>query len=207
MGITYGGRIKIPLGLTEYPAGFELSMGLYCAHDSSWGTRPRPMGGFVIMFANGAVDWNAGNIKLVPHSSHEAESAIASRAARAVAFVRELLRTNNLPVKAPTPMLGDNKALYISVQQEGATSRTRYYERAIMLIKRAVLLRMLAPLLVSTDKMIADVFTKAVEKASFFSFRNEMMNSHHTLRDRLEKGLTCVSGATRRLMASLAKRL
>ena len=219
MGITYGGRIKIPLGLTEYPTGFESSMGLYCVHDSSWGTRPRPMGGYVIMYNNGAVDWSAGNVKIVPHSSHEAESAIASRAARGTAFTRELLRVNGKAVTAATPALGDNKALFISVQQEGATSRTRYYERAIMLIKRAVLLRLLVPYLVSTDQMIADMFTKAVEKASFFTYRNEMMNAHHTLRDRLEKGLVCAAGArlekglvcaagaTRRLMLALARKL
>jgi len=159
------------------------------------------------MFLNGAVDWNAGCIKLVPHSSHEAESAIASRAARAVAFVRELLRSNGSPVTAATPALGDNQALFTSIQQEGATSRTRYYERAIMLIKRAVLLRLLAPFLVGTNQMIADMFTKAVEKASFFTYRNEMMNAHHTLRDRLEKGLVCAAGATRRLMCALIRKL
>ena len=98
------------------------------------------MGGFVVMYLNGAVDWSAGYLKCVPDSSHEAESAVASRAAKATMFVQELQRMNGRAVTGPTAMLGDNKALYTSVQQDGATSRTRYYERAIMLIKRAVLL-------------------------------------------------------------------
>jgi hypothetical protein len=42
-------------------------------------------------------------------------------------------------------MLGDNQAMYKMVTQEGATSRTRYYERATMLIKRAVLMLLLQP--------------------------------------------------------------
>ena len=43
-------------------------------------------------------------------------------------------------VIGPTPMLGDNKAYTEIVQQEGASARTRYYERAVLLVKRAVLL-------------------------------------------------------------------
>ena len=54
--------------------------------------------------------------------------------------------------------------MYLLVTQDGATSRTRYYERATMLIKRAVLMLMLFPYLVKTDKMIADMFTKALDK-------------------------------------------
>ena len=54
------------------------------------------------------------------------------------------------PVAAATPTLGDNQAMYRMVTQEGATSRTRYYERATMLIKRAVLMLLLQPYLVGT---------------------------------------------------------
>eukprot|EP00327_Prymnesium_parvum_P035770 CAMPEP_0195636908 /NCGR_PEP_ID=MMETSP0815-20121206/24123_1 /TAXON_ID=97485 /ORGANISM="Prymnesium parvum, Strain Texoma1" /LENGTH=85 /DNA_ID=CAMNT_0040779055 /DNA_START=41 /DNA_END=295 /DNA_ORIENTATION=- len=45
LGITYGGRLKVPLGLREYPPGFVESGGLHTYHDSSWGTAPRPYGG------------------------------------------------------------------------------------------------------------------------------------------------------------------
>ena len=60
LGITYGGRIRIPMGLKEFPPGFVESSGLYVAHDDSFGTTARPMGGYVVMFCNGAVDWSAG---------------------------------------------------------------------------------------------------------------------------------------------------
>ena len=48
----------------------------------------------------------------------------------------------------PKATLGDNKAMYTLVTQEGATPRTRYYERATLLIKRAMLMLLLAPFLV-----------------------------------------------------------
>ena len=110
IGITYGGRIRIPPGLYEAPPNFEDNSGLYIAHDSSWGTRARPLGGYVVMYLNGAIDWSAKAIKLVPDSSCEAEMAQASRACKAGIAVRMLLRAARRKVIGPTPMLGDNKA-------------------------------------------------------------------------------------------------
>ena len=58
------------------------------------------MGGFVVMYCNGAIDWSASNLKLVPDSSHEAESAVLhrrlveSRAAKAAIYARQLLVNN-----------------------------------------------------------------------------------------------------------------
>ena len=91
------------------------------------------------------------------------------------------------PVQATcsTPSLCDNQAMHSLVTQEGATARTRYYERATMLIKRAVLMLLLAPHLISTHCMIADLFTKALDKGSFIKFRDVMMNNHSPLREAL----------------------
>jgi len=104
-------------------------------------------------------------------------------------------------------MIGDNKAMYEMVQQEGASIRTRYYERATLLIKRAVLLLLLAPYLVSTQFMLADIFTKATEKAIFIRMRNRMMNVHAGLRSELMLTLEIAHGAVcnsaRRLVGNL----
>ena len=134
------------------------------------------------MYCNGAADWSAKLIKIVPDSTCEAETALASRAAKATCFVRGLLRFHKRPVSAATPSLGDNKAMYTLVTQEGATPRTRYFERATLLIKRAVLMLLLAPYLISTHFMIADMFTKALDKASFIKFRDVVMNNHMCIR-------------------------
>ena len=127
------------------------------------------------MYCNGAVDWSAKLIKIVPDSTCEAETALASRAAKATCFIRGLLRFHKRPVATATPALGDNKAMYTLVTQEGATPRTRYFERATLLIKRAVLMLLLKPFLIGTKDMIADIFTKALEKGSFI----KLMPRHH----------------------------
>ena len=147
------------MGLKDFPAGFRESGGMYTAHDSSFGTEARPMGGYVVMYCNGAIDWGASNLKLVPDSSHEAESAEASRAAKATIYTRQLAVNNGRTIAGPTLCLGDNKSNQTTSQQIGSSSRTRYYERAVLLFKRAVLLLILNPVLVKTEHMIADILT------------------------------------------------
>ena len=207
LGITFGGKLRIPLGLQISPPHFEESSGLYTYHDASFGSKPRPMAGYVVMFCNGPIDWHASHLKIVPESSHEAESAIASRATKATCFARELLRNNGRKIYGPTPMLGDNDALWKTVHHEGHSSRVRHYERATLLFKRAVLLLILSPFKISDHDMVADIFTKAVEKAKFTRMRDFAMNVHSTLRVQLEAGLATAVGASHRMMCTLMRRL
>ena len=99
--------------------------------------------------------------------------------------------------------------MYLLVTQDGATSRTRYYERATMLIKRAVLMLMLFPYLVKTDKMIADMFTKALglEKGAFTKFRDVVMNSHLPLREALAMAASTLHGYNAHVAMRLQRRL
>ena len=131
LGITYGGRLKIPFGLFSMPPGFDQTCGLHTYHDSSFGTRPRPMGGYVVMYNNAAVDWSSKRANLIPDSSMEAEQGVASRSVKATLFARMLVSANGRETNKLTPLIGDNKAFYEAVSQEGATVRTRYFERAL----------------------------------------------------------------------------
>ena len=108
------------------PEGFRDSRGLYIAHDRSCGKRARPLGGYVIIYLNGALDWSAKLLKIVAVSTAEAETAVGSLAARATCCVRELARFHRRPVTAATPMLGDNQAMHSLITHEGASARTRY---------------------------------------------------------------------------------
>ena len=114
-------------------------------------------------------------------------------------FVRMLHRENRRPFSNPTPMLGDNKASFDLIQQEGASSRTRYFERSTLLIKRAVLLLLVRPYLIATQYMIADIFTKALPRESFVKLRGQLMNLHSPLRKSIEDGMMCMTGRMRRL--------
>ena len=95
--------------------------------------------------------------------------------------------------------------MYDLIRQEGASVRTRYYERATLLIKRAVLLLILQPYLVGTHYMLADLFTKALDKSSFVRHRNILMNVNVRLRDALSIAGHAVHGDAYRLVARLAR--
>ena len=138
----------------------------------------------------------------MPDSTHEAEAAQASRAAKAGIYARQLLLNNGRKITGPTVCLGDNKSNQTTSQQVGASARTRYYERATLLFKRAVLLLILKPYLVGTKDMMADMFTKAVDKPTFVRMRNGMMNIHGGLRSTLERSYNASTGQLRRLIGS-----
>ena len=143
----------------------------------------------------------------MPDSSHEADSAIGSKATKAVLFTRELLKYNTRKVYGPTAALGDNEALFKTVHHESHSARVRHYERATLLFKRAVLLLLIKQYKISDVDMVADILTKAVEKAKFAKMRDFMMNVHSTLRTQLEPGLCTEIGSSSRMMNRLLERL
>ena len=69
----------------------------------------------------------------------------------------------------------------------GATARTNYFLRATLLVKLLYQRLVILPILIGTDWMVADLFTKALTAGPFFRFRDYMMNvTHapaHTIRD------------------------
>ena len=178
LGITFGGKLRVPLGLTEMPEYFEESRGIYGAADSSWGKQPLPYGGHAVMGSNAALVWKASAFKtVVPDSTAEAETAEASRATKSIVFVRTVRAGIRRAVVGATLLLGDNSAMMDIVKKDGTTQRTRYFERSTMLVKYAVMRLLIATRLVATADMIADIFTKAVDKETFVLMRSWLLNT------------------------------
>ncbi|KAL1498852.1 hypothetical protein AB1Y20_013378 [Prymnesium parvum] len=176
LGITYGGTLRIPMGLQEYPPGFVESSGLHTYHDSSWGTAAQPYGGFAVMRSNGTICASSRAMKIVPDSTAEAETAVASKAAKETVAVRLVSEDIGRMVKGPTVLLGDNKAARDIVVKAGLSARTRYFERATLGIKRLYMLLVVTPYLVSTKDMAADILTKCTDKDTFLRMRGYLLN-------------------------------
>jgi hypothetical protein len=167
----------VPLGLNLCPAGFHESGGLFGSSDSSYGKAPRPHGGHVIVRCNGPVLWSSKAFKTsIPTSTAEAETSQASRATKDLIYVKALGKAAKRPAMGPGVLLIDNAATRDHVLKEGPSHRTRHFERATMLVKWAVLKLVLKLYLVETASMIADIFTKAVDKDTFLKMRNNMLN-------------------------------
>jgi hypothetical protein len=176
VGLTYGGKLRIPLGLDSMPEFFLESLGLHTYHDSSFGKGVFPWGGYIVFVANAAVAWRAYCTKLVPDSTAYAEMAVASKAAHATVAMRIILEGLGYGVKGPTPLLGDNQAVRDIVVKNGASSKTRHFERVAMTVKRFYQLLVVMPYLIKTKHMAADMFTKALDAPTFYAFRDYALN-------------------------------
>lgn len=194
--IEYGGELKKPQGLDKMPMYFEESTGLYVIHDSSWGKEVLPYAGHVVMRANGAMYWSTAKLKVIADSTCHAETAEASRATKSVIFARTLARVTRRPVMGGTYALGDNSASYLSIQKEGSSQRNRWFERATILVKFAVLKNIIVPMLVKTKLMVADIFTKPVDEETFEFCKHEMRN--------MQRG-SVMSERVRRMRGALAR--
>ena len=175
--IVFGGKLRVPAGLDVAPPYFDASYGFYCAHDSSWGKLPRPQAGHAVFRCNAALDWRSTPLKIVTTSTAHAESGEMARAMRTVTFGRMLHEDARRPVQGPTAMLGDNSACFELVQKEGSSQLTRHFERAIAAIKYAIMLLIVRPYLVTTECMIADIFTKAVDEETFHWCKHQLRNT------------------------------
>ena len=59
----------------------------------------------------------------------------------------------------------------------GASQRTRYFERATVLIKCAIMRNLVATTLISTEHMVADIFTKPLDDTKFNKFCHALVNA------------------------------
>ena len=192
--IVYGGQLKTPPGMADMPEYFQESAGYYAAHDSSWGKRPQA--GHAVFRTNAALYWSSSSLKVVTDSTAHAETAEASRATKSVTFGRMLSEDAGRPVMGPTAMLGDNSASYQLIQKAGSSQLTRYFERATILVKYAIMELIVKPFLISTKWMSADVFTKAVDEETFFFCKHTLHNTEPE---------TYTTRKVRRLTTALAK--
>jgi hypothetical protein len=138
------------------------------------------------MRMNAAIIWSSKAFKtVIPQSTAEAETSQASMGTRDLMFIRRATAGIRRPVKGPSMLLGDNSAMIDLINKDGTTSRSRYFERATMLVKYAVIRLLVTVKLISTNDMMADIFTKAVDKDTFLKFRMWLMNEPIKDRSRL----------------------
>lgn len=146
--------------------------------DNSWGQAPIPYGGHVIFVAGAAVSVSARKLKIVPQSSAEAEYAAYSIAVRDLKFVSQILGSDGfqLLIGKPLTCYSDNTAAIDTIKQVGVNARNRHYDRWLHFGREMFLEKFCYPDWVGTKLMVADVFTKALDKTTFLKFRAALLN-------------------------------
>ena len=75
-------------------------------------------------------------------------------------------------LEAPTASITDNKAAVDVIRYPGATKRTLHFDRWLHFARELYLRNKIEMFLAGTDDMMADGFTKPVDKTKFFKCRD-----------------------------------
>ena len=119
------------------------------------------------MRCNGPWMYSGKALKVIADSTHESETAQASRCTKDLIWARQMSTHIRRLMVGPAYIMCDNKSMTEAVNKEGVSQRTRYFERATVLIRYAIMKNLVATLLISTEQMVADVFTKPLDEGKF----------------------------------------
>lgn len=169
--ITFTGSTSVPRGVdASCHAGVAAGGGLLAYSDSSW-RNPNRLGfnsfGYVIYLFGAPVSYASKRLKVIAHSSAEAEYAAASYACREIVFVRNVLADLGFQVSGPTVLAVDNQAAIKIAENHGVTSRTKHFGDAMHYLRHLVDHRVVRLTFVRTDAQHADGFTKILGKGPF----------------------------------------
>ena len=79
-------------------------------------------------------------------------------------------------IESCTAIVTDNKAACDVIKYPGATKRTLHFDRWLHFARELCLRNKLEVFLTGTDNMIADIFTKPVDKTKFFKCRDYLLS-------------------------------
>ena len=115
--------------------------GFVAYSDASW-HKPDSLGynmfGYVVYLYGGPVAFAAKRLKVVAHSSAEAEYAAASYSSKEVAFVRNVCVELGVELSGPVCLGVDNTAAITIANNRGVTGRTKHFNDAIHYIRHMI---------------------------------------------------------------------
>ena len=160
---------KVPSAQPSFPADdntFFRNMGMHVMPDASWKVLST-YAGFAIMVMGIAVDYQSQLIRVICHSTAEAETAAACFAAKRAMYVLQLLRFLGHDIACPIGYLIDCSAVEDLSKKHGATKRTEHFLRWFHHFRWIVLNRYGVVHSISDPEMLADILTKCVNPAKF----------------------------------------
>ena len=150
--------------------------------DAAYGVHPdaRSQTGMFISAGRGPLIWKATKQKCVTKSSCEAEIIALSDIVSLTIWVRDLLKSMGMHNGQPVKIYEDNKAA-INLVSDGAstTERTRHVHIRNNFIGQFIESKDIRVIYCPTNKMIADIFTKPLDKAQFCFLRDYLMGYKH----------------------------
>ncbi|GAA5861420.1 hypothetical protein JCM5353_003799, partial [Sporobolomyces roseus] len=164
-------------------------------HGADKDTR-RSVSGYVFGFGDDsmrstAISWLSRRQKSVAISSSESEYMAMSEASREAVWLRQLLVDLGFPPSSPTLIRGDNSGSLLLASHPTSHSRTKHIAIHYHFTRELVENQTVVLKWVPTNDMVADVFTKGLDKK-----KHEMFTMRCGLRDLSRKG-GCEIGETK----------
>ena len=119
------------------------------------------------MVYGGCVAFAAKRLKIVAHSSAEAEYAASSYTCKEIAFVRNVCNELEVGLRDKVCLAVDNEAAIKIAQNRGVTGRTKHFMDAIHYVRYMVDHLIIMLRFVSTLHQLADGFTKPLPKGKY----------------------------------------
>ena len=113
----------------------------------------------------------------VSTSTAEAELKAVGSAVQFTLSIRQLLGELGFTPTLPTTIYNDNEACIASLKSTVSGSRLRHVKINFHFVKEKVAEKEVALQYLSTEKMLADIFTKALAKPRFLQLRSALMNN------------------------------
>jgi KUP system potassium uptake protein len=112
----------------------------------------------------------------ISRSTAEAEYKAASTAAQFCSSFRQLLEEIGFPQTSPTTIHGDNQACLAIAGSKISGSNTRHIKLQYHYIRELILNKEVEMIYCPTEKMIADIMTKALAPAQFTYLKDILLN-------------------------------
>ena len=164
------------LGLTYK---FAISPGevLITYSDSSWGgdiQNARSTTGTVCLLNGAAILWQSHRQHTTALSSCEAEYMALADSAKAVAFLTSILDDIGLTQPLPLTIYEDNQPAIHIAMNPISSPRTRHINVRYHYIREKIINGEIVVKYLSTEEMVADIFTKPLDKVKFVKFRTQL---------------------------------
>ena len=118
---------------------------------------------------NGPVDWAAKLVRVICHSSAEAEIAAGSMLGKRVVFATHFLGEFKVKLKGPAILLIDNTAADDLTKKFGVTPKTAHFLRWQHYLRWLVNHKYVEITFVSTKDQLADILTTVVDISTFLA--------------------------------------
>jgi hypothetical protein len=146
--------------------------------DSDWAGDPdtrRSTTGFVGKMGLDLIEWKTKRQPTVALSSSEAEYMALTSAVTHVLWHRQIMKNLCFDLDAPTVIYEDNTGCLAMAENPVSRDRSKHIDIKVHFCREAVKNRDVMIIQCPTERMTADILTKALQRAKFDLFRSAAM--------------------------------